>query len=350
VAFIGYLMIGDGFELSLAERDALENANPAELEFVFPLVNGEDVLGSVRGSSDRYVIDFGVRSLNEVAGAAPTLLARVRLAVKPVRDRNARTTYRERWWMYAEPRPGLRAALAPLTRCLVRPFVSKHHVFQFVDARVAIAAPMVAVTSERVSTFAVLQSRIHETWVRLLSSSLEDRLRYSASDCFETFPFPQPDPRAVVASLEVAGHALYDARATYMVDTQQGLTKTYNGVKDPVRDDPRVLELRRLHEAMDRAVLAEYGWTDLTVPPYCPKSDADRGALKAFEDEVIDRLYVLNAERAREEARLGVAPKKAARVDGDDANCDDDAPPTKKSCGTKTAKKSMKDQGKLFDA
>jgi hypothetical protein len=54
-----------------------------------------------------------------------------------------------------------------------------------------------------------------------------------------------------------------------MVNTNQGLTKTYNALKDPENNDPRILELRRLHEAMDRAVLDDYGWTDLTVPPYC---------------------------------------------------------------------------------
>jgi hypothetical protein len=68
-----------------------------------------------------------------------------------------------------------------------------------------------------------------------------------------------------------------------------------------------VHELRRLTEAMDRAVLDAYGWTELAVPPYCALTPADREAQTAFEDEVIDRLYVLNAERAREEQRLGTA-------------------------------------------
>ena len=43
-------------------------------------------------------------------------------------------------------------------------------------------------------------------------------------------------------------------RAKYMVDTDQGLTKTYNALKDPACEDPRILDLRRLHEEMDRAV------------------------------------------------------------------------------------------------
>ena len=89
----------------------------------------------------------------------------------------------------------------------------------------------------------------------------------------------------------------------------QGLTATYNRFHDPDETDPDIAELRCLHVKMDYAVRDAYGWTDVEVPPYCPLTDADKAALAAFEDEVIDRLYVLNAERAREEARLGLGKK-----------------------------------------
>ena len=57
---------------------------------------------------------------------------------------------------------------------------------------------------------------------------------------------------------------------------------------------------------MDRAVLMAYGWSDVEVPPYVtPSTDAERHRLEAFEDEVIDRLFVFNPERAHEEKRLG---------------------------------------------
>ena len=36
----------------------------------------------------------------------------------------------------------------------------------------------------------VLQSRVHEVWARFMASSMKDDLRYTPSDCFETFPFP----------------------------------------------------------------------------------------------------------------------------------------------------------------
>ena len=104
---------------------------------------------------------------------------------------------------------------------------------------------------------------------------MKNDLRYSASDCFDTFPFPKPDPRTLIPTLEDIGARLYEARANYMVDTDQGLTKTYNQLKDPDCTDPRIMELRQLHIEMDRAVLAAYGWNDIAMPPYTTPSTPD---------------------------------------------------------------------------
>ncbi len=49
-----------------------------------------------------------------------------------------------------------------------------------------------------------------------------------ASNCFETFLFPNRDPGRVIPELEAIGQQLYEARAQYMIDANQGLTKTYN--------------------------------------------------------------------------------------------------------------------------
>ncbi|MBK9089226.1 MAG: hypothetical protein IPL90_09340 [Holophagales bacterium] len=48
-----------------------------------------------------------------------------------------------------------------------------------------------------------------------------------------------------------------------MVRNDEGLTKTYNRFHDPDETSPDILRLRTLHDAMDRAVLDAYGWTDL---------------------------------------------------------------------------------------
>ena len=55
---------------------------------------------------------------------------------------------------------------------------------------------------------------------------MEDRLRYTPSDCFRTFPFPsnfETDP-----ALEAAGAAYHAFRAQLMIDRNEGMTKTYN--------------------------------------------------------------------------------------------------------------------------
>ena len=47
-------------------------------------------------------------------------------------------------------------------------------------------------------------------------------------------------------------------------------------------------------------MLNAYGWGDIEVPPYEePRTPAERDALEAFQDEILDRLFALNAERAR---------------------------------------------------
>ena len=127
---------------------------------------------------------------------------------------------------------------------------------------------------------------------------MKNDLNYSGTDCFAPFPFPTADPREPIPELESIGQALYDARARYMVDTDQGLTDTHNLLKDPACDDTRIVGLRDLHEEMDRAVLAAYGWDDIDVPRYTtPTTDAKREALERFEDEVIDRKTASNKIR-----------------------------------------------------
>jgi len=94
-----------------------------------------------------------------------------------------------------------------------------------------------------------------------------------------------------------------------MVKHQIGLTQTYNRLKDPSCVDPEVAHLRHLHEEMDRTVLDAYGWRDIAVPSYgTPATDAEKKALETFEDEVLDRLFALNAERAEDEKR-GLSPR-----------------------------------------
>ena len=54
-----------------------------------------------------------------------------------------------------------------------------------------------------------------------------------------------------------------------MVRNNEGLTKTYSRFHDPDERSTDILELRRLHGVMDRAVLEAYGWEDLVRTATC---------------------------------------------------------------------------------
>ena len=137
---------------------------------------------------------------------------------------------------------------------------------------------------------------------------------YAVESCYEAFPFPGGWQSSL--NLEEAGRAYYEFRATLMARARQGLTKTYNRLHDQEDGDPEIGRLRELHDALDRAVVDTYGWSDLR--PTCDflpdfedeNSDPDddgksrRRAPSRYRwpdqvrDEVLSRLLALNQERA----------------------------------------------------
>jgi hypothetical protein len=297
LSFNGVNLGGLHFVFTENERGGLLAENPHAVARLQSYVGGEDLNTDPRQQSPRYAADFNdVDDPSLCAGDAVFATVRARLK-----------THTGEWWKHLRARPALRDAIRDLRRCLAAAVYTKHLCFSFQPNSHVFNNKVCIVALHSHGAFAVLQSRIHEIPARRLSPTfgVADTLCYSPSQCFETFPFPQPDPRAVLAELEAIGEKLYTARASFMVDTEQGLTKTYNALKDPENDDPRILDLRRLHEEMDRAVLDAYGWHTIPVPPYCPRTDEDRASVQAFEDEVIDRLFVLNAERAAAEKAAG---------------------------------------------
>ena len=146
---------------------------------------------------------------------------------------------------------------------------------------------------------------------------MKDDLRYTPSDCFETFPFPEG--WETHPALEAAGQEYYEFRAALMVRNNEGLTKTYNRFHDPDERTPEFAKLRGLHAVMDRAVLDAYGWRDIaTGCEFLLDYEIDEeewGKKKKpwryrwpdeVRDEVLARLLALNAERAHNEHLTGV--------------------------------------------
>ncbi len=308
-SYLGSKTYGQGFVLLPEQRRELIAKNPKNAERIFRYVGGEEINSDPDPDLERYVINFGQMDLEE-AEKWPDLIRIVRELVKPERDNNNRESYRKWWWHFGEKRVELYEALRPLKRCLATSRHSKHLMFSWQPAHLVISEAAFAFPMEQDHWFTVLQSRVHEVWVRLLSSSMRNDLRYAASDCFETFPFPE-DP--AFSTLDALGAQLDAERRAYMKANGVGLTTTYNRLKDETVTEAAVQSLRALHEAVDRAVLGAYGWPEVQVPAYCGATAAQ---LETFEDEVLDRLFDLNERRAREESRLGAAtaPGKKTRT------------------------------------
>ena len=253
-----------------------------------------------------------------VAADWPSLLAIVEERVKPERDVQNRKALRERWWQYAEKRPALYDAIAGLDRVLVNSQVSNNLQFAFLTSNIVYAHTLYVFPFATFAAFCTLQSRPHEIWARFFGSSMKDDLRYTPSDCFETFPFPEGWETHL--ALEAAGKTYYEHRAALMIRNDEGMTKTYNRFHDPYENDSDISQLRELHAAMDRAVLDAYRWTD--IPTDCDFlldyeiDEATWGRKKKpyryrwpdpVRDEVLARLLALNAERAAEESRAGAS-------------------------------------------
>ncbi len=171
-------------------RSWLNLPNPHQrgnAEVLRPLWNGLDL---TRRPRDIWIIDFGTDLSEAEAALYERPFEYVLEHVKPEREKNNREAYRKYWWRHAEPRPGMRAALLPVSRYIVTPHVSKHRLFVWLDSAVLSDQMLLVTARADDTTFGILHSRFHELWSLRMGTSLEDRPRYTPTTTFETFPFP----------------------------------------------------------------------------------------------------------------------------------------------------------------
>lgn len=332
-SFLGSCVMGMGFTFDdksdeatpIVEMYRLIEKDPKNPERIFPYIGGSEVNSNPTHQYERYIINFGDISEDE-ARQYPDLIKIVEEKVKPKRLLDNRASYRQYWWQYAEKRVGLWNAIAPLNRVLVISRVGQHGSFAFLPNNIVFSEGLVVFAEERNSFFCIMQSRIHEIWARFFGSSMKDDLRYTPSDCFETFPFSEnweTNP-----TLEAAGKTYYEYRAALMVRNNQGLTDTYNRFHDPDERHPDILQLRLLHAQCDQAVLDAYGWTDISTDctfllDYEDEEDDENTSKRQkkkpwryrwpeeIHDEVLARLLELNQQRAEAEILGGKAAEKS---------------------------------------
>lgn len=288
-------------------------------DVLYPISNGADLS---RRPRDAWVIDLSALDLKQAQLYEPVfqrISQTAHAARTKARDQEAALA---RWWGLWRPRNEMRNAIG--SRFVLTARVSKHRFFVFQDTPSLPDDALIAVAREDDTSFGILHSRFHEQWSLRLGTWLGvgNDPRYTPTTTFETYPFPEGltpnlpatayagDPRAK----RIAGVAreLDETRRAWLnppdlVDVVPEIVPTAAPGEEPVRYPDRILPknaeaarklnertltnlynqrpqwLASLHEELDRAVAAAYGW---------PEDIAT--------DDAMARLLALNLERAQQ--------------------------------------------------
>lgn len=311
-SFIGSYVLGMGFVLEPEEALSLIERDPRYKDVLFPYLNGEDINSRPDQSPSRWVINFFDWPI-ERAKEYPDCFRIIDERVKPERTRKndkdefvLRKPLPQKWWIYGDKRPELYRTIAGMQQVLVGVLHTKYWSVTSYSPSLVFSHALAVFAVSDFGYLAVLESFLHESWAREYSGSLETRLRYTPSDCFDTFPFP-----AKQAPLGIFGERYHELRCRIMLAHGEGLTKIYNRFHNPVEESADIQNLRQLHVEMDRAVATAYDWTDLDLGhDFHETKQGIRFAIsEPARREVLQRLLSLNHERYAEEVKQGLHGK-----------------------------------------
>ena len=357
-SFIGSYVLGKGFILNPEEAMALIRRNPKNRDVLFPYLNGEDLNGNPDLSPSRWVINFFDWPEDKCRIEYPECYDILQKRVKLDRCAQNEKEAAIRWWQHWRPRLELYRIIAQSTSILIHTRVSKTHAFGISSSKCVYSDAMVVFID---CLFGILQSDIHEHWAWLYSSSMKGDRRYSPTDCFETFPFPNNISAKQDKELEYVGKIYYKHRQQLMLAIELGFTKTYNlfhtqqfrpilpeeeelndkafqklmgkdaaALRKHLARTPGTItfneavagiqKLRSLHTEMDNAVLDAYGWTNVNLRhdfyevDYLPENDRTRFTIHPeARREILKRLLELNHQLHAQEFADGLWDKKGTQ-------------------------------------
>jgi hypothetical protein len=340
----GVQLSGQGFVLS--PSDVSDFVPKTKASLIRPFLIGRDLMQSRRGN---FAIDTFGLSVEELQSNYPDAYQWLHGHVRPGRDQNAREGYRKNWWLHSEPRSRFRGALEALPRIVVTCRTARHRVFFIVDAQVLAETTVVWIALSAGFGMGVLSSRPHVVWSMNAGGRLGvgNDSRYNVSVSFDPFPFPAclDIQKTQIGKLGESIDAHRKARQAAHADLT--ITSMYN-VLEKLRsgevltdrekiiyDQGLVSVLKKIHDDLDIAVFDAYGWPhDLT------------------DEQILDRLVALNAERAEEERNGFVrwlrpefqSPPNGRKMAQTTTGLDGEPPGEKAIVGAQTWPKKMPEQ------
>ena len=190
--------------------------------------------------------------------------------------------------------------MAGLRRYIATVETAKHRFFVFLDASILPDNKLINIALDDAYFLGVLSSRVHVTWALAAGSHLgvgNDPV-YVKTACFEKFPFPaatdaqQARIRGLAEQLDAhrkrqqAQHPKLTLTDMYNVLEKLRAGEPLTAKDKTVHEQGLVSVLREIHDELDAAVCDAYGWP-----------------VTLTDDEILERLVALNAERAAEEAQ-----------------------------------------------
>lgn len=292
----GIQLIGTGFVVTPEEAKQLGLGRIPGLEcHIRPYLNGRDLTATSRGVM---VIDLFKLEVHESRNLFPEVFQWVTERVKPERDQNSRATYRENWWKLGENQPRMRESFVGLNRFIATILTAKHRIFTFLDSAVLPDQGLVCIASDDAFHLGVLSSHIHVVWALAAGGNLGvgNDPRYNKTRCFEPFPFPAASDEQKQTIRPLAEQLDAHRKRQQALHPDLTLTGMYNVLEKLRSGEPLTAKektsheqglvaiLKQLHDELDAAVFAAYGWP-------ATLSDA----------EILEKVVALNRERAREE-------------------------------------------------
>ncbi|MFF3497304.1 Eco57I restriction-modification methylase domain-containing protein [Streptomyces sp. NPDC002795] len=332
LSFVGSKPLGEGFVIDEPTAVAWISQNPENRRVLFRYVNGKEFNASHDQIGDRWIVNFG-GMVEEHARRFTEPFTRVEQEVMPGRQRRKRDgtfvvgeKVAQRFWVYERRRETLYEKIASLPRVIAMAQTSKTLAPALVPNGVVFDQKVVVFASDDPGLYAFLSSSVHYWWALLSGGTLKTDASYTPTEIFEKLVRPDLTPR-----LSEVGARLDEHRRELMLRRDAGLTTTYNLVHDESCNDDDIIELRQIHQEIDKATVEAYGWHDLldetgeTAPAdpthetfpldhgFHETDQGDRYTIGLLaRTEIIDRLRQLNHQAYADEVFLGLhkKPKK----------------------------------------
>ncbi|MBR3497945.1 MAG: hypothetical protein IKO05_03020 [Selenomonadaceae bacterium] len=261
---MGSMMAEDGnFKFTPEELENFLKAEPAAKKWIRPLIGSDDF---IKGKK-RFCL-----WLKDCPPDELRKMPRVYERVKNVREyrlaskRAATRKLADKPTLFAEIRQ-------PTTDFILIPKVSserrRYIPIGFMSADNIVVNTALMIPDADLFHFGILTSSVHMNWMRLVGGRLKSDYQYSATICYNPFPWPLFYPDTYKARIEATAQKILDARKNYPRATFADL---YDEISMPS-------DLRRAHAENDAAVMKLYHF-----PP-----DMDEPAMK------IQLLYMYQA-------------------------------------------------------